>query len=111
MLAEDVDQLARADAVSATRFVAFGGDPVLQPGEKLVAADQSQRKAALPPWACTGLVLLDSRVVAAWGRSKGRLTILPLTPLNPDDTRRIEAEALRMPVPGAATETLWIEAR
>ena len=110
VLAEDVDELARADAVSATRFVAFGGDPVLQPGEDIVAAAQSHRKAALPPWACTGLVLLDSRVVAAWGRSKGRLTILPLTQLNLDDKRRIEAEAHRMPIPGAATETRWREA-
>lgn len=110
VLAEDADQLARADAVSATRFVAFGGDPVLQPGEDLVAADRSHRKAALPPWACTGLVLLDSRVAAAWGRIKGRLTILPLAPLNPDEKRRIEAEAHRMPIPGAATETLWREA-
>ena len=110
VLAEDVDQLARANAVSATRFVAFGGDPVLQPGEELVAADRSHRKAALPPWACTGLVLLDGRVVAAWGRSKGRLTILPLARLNPDDKRRIEAEADRMPIAGAATETLWREA-
>lgn len=109
VLAEDVDHLARAKPVSTARFVAFGGDPVLQPGEQLVAAARSQRKAALPAWACTGLVLLDSRVVAAWGRSQGRLTILPLAPLNPDDTRRIEAEAIRMPIPGAATETLWKE--
>ncbi len=56
VLAEDAERLARVEPVSAVRLVAFGGDPVLQPGEQIVAVDRSCRKAALPPWACTGLV-------------------------------------------------------
>lgn len=107
VLAEDAEQLARAKPVSAARLVAFGGDPVLQPGEAIVAADRSQRKAALPPWACTGLVLLDGETVAAWGRSQGRITILPLAPLGRDRRHQIEAEALGMPIPGAAARVLW----
>ena len=107
VLAEEADRLARAEALSATRFVAFGGDPVLQPGEDTVAADRSHRKAALPPWACTGLVLLGGDVVAAWGRSQGRVTILPLASLGNERRHEIEAEALRMPIPGAAPEVLW----
>ncbi len=111
VLAEDAEQLAQTKPVSAVRFVAFGGDPVLQPGEDIVAAERSHRKAALPRWACTGLVLLDGDVVAAWGRSQGRVTILPLASLDHERRRAIEAEALQMPIPGTATEALWRESR
>lgn len=111
VLAETADDLAGAKPVSAVRFVAFGADPVLQPGEDVVAADRSHRKGALPPWACTGLVLLDGAVAAAWGRSQGRLRILPLAPLSDNQRQQIEAEALRMPIPGAAPEVLWKDNR
>ena len=111
VLAEAAEDLAGAKPVSAVRFVAFGGDPVLQPGEDVVAADRSHRKAALPPWACTGLVLLDGDVAAAWGRSQGRLTILPLASLSDNQRQHIEAEALRMPIPGTAPKVLWKEKR
>ena len=86
------------------RFVAFGGDPVLQPGEDVVAVDRSHRRAALAPWACTGLVLLDGAVVAAWGRSGGRVTILGLASLDGERRRTIEAEASGMPT---ANEVVW----
>jgi hypothetical protein len=111
VLAEDVEHLARAKPVSAVRFVAFGGDPVLQPGEGIVASERSHRKAALPPWACTGLVLLDGDVVASWGRTRGRITIFPLASFDRERRHEIEAEALRMPIPGAEPEAFWRESR
>jgi len=52
-------------------------------------------------------VLLGGDVVAAWGRSQGRVTILPLASLGNERRHEIEAEALRMPIPGAAPEVLW----
>lgn len=111
LLAEDAERLARAEPVFAVSFVAFGGDPVLQPGEEIVAHDRSHRRAALPPWACSGLVLLDGVVVAAWGRRQRRVTILPLAPLGHELRHRIEAEALRMPSLGNEPEVLWRERR
>ncbi len=107
VLAEDAERLERAKPASGARFVAFGGDPVLQPAEQIVAADRSLRKAALPPWACTGLVLLDSAVVAAWGRSQGRVTILPLASLDCRGRRQIEAEAQGFPLPGDTPDVVW----
>jgi hypothetical protein len=84
----------------------LGGDTVLQPGEDVVAADRSHQKAALPAWACTGLVLLGSDVVASWGRSRGRVTILALTSLDGRQRRTIEAEAVGMPLP-ERPDVLW----
>ncbi len=111
LLAEDAERLARAEPVFAVSFVAFGGDPVLQPGEEIVAHDRSHRRTALPPWACSGLVLLDGAVVAAWGRRQRRVTILPLAPLGHGLRHRVEAEALRMPSLGNEPEVLWRERR
>ena len=107
LLAEDGDRLAGAEPVEGVRFVAFGGDPVLQPGEDTVAAERSNWRAALPSWASMGIVLLDGQVVAAWGRSQGRITILPLTSLTHEERHAIEAEAVAMPIPGAPTEAVW----
>ncbi len=111
VLAEDAEGLTRAEPSSAVRFVAFGGDPVLQPGEDVVAADPSHRKAALPAWACTGLVLLGGEVVASWGRSQGRVTILALASLDEQQSQAIEAEALGMPLPDGAPDVDWRKAR
>ncbi len=107
MLADDAERLAHAEPVIGVRFIAFGGDPVLQPGEVIVAADRSHRKAALPPWACTGLVLLDAAVVASWGRSQRRVTIHPLSSLDRTRQDQIEAEALRMPIAPAGPDVVW----
>ncbi len=107
VLAEDAEALTQAKPPSAVRFVAFGGDPVLQPGEDVVAADPSHRKGALPPWACTGLVLLGSDVVASWGRSQRRVTILALASLDQQQRHTIEAEARAMPLPDGAPDVLW----
>ncbi|HEV2786528.1 MAG TPA: crosslink repair DNA glycosylase YcaQ family protein [Solirubrobacteraceae bacterium] len=111
ILAEDADELARAEPVAAVRFVAFGGDPVLQPGEDVVAADRSARRAAMPPWAATGLVLIDGEPVAAWGRSHGRITILARAAPARERRPEIEAEALGMPLPGGAPQIVWRELR
>jgi hypothetical protein len=111
LLAPDADPLAGAEPVAGVRFVAFGADPVLQPGEDLVASDPSHRRAALPPWASMGLVLLDGEIVAAWGRSQDLITILRLASLGRERRREIEAEALGMPIPGATTNVLWRERR
>ena len=63
--------------------------------------------APFPPWACTGLVLLDGEPVAAWGRREGRITILALASLDDESRHEIEAEALGMPVPGTRSQVLW----
>ncbi|MBA3749037.1 MAG: hypothetical protein H0W96_16325 [Solirubrobacterales bacterium] len=80
---------------------------MLQPGEEIVAGDRRHRRAALPPWACSGLVLLDGEVVAAWGRTRGRITILPLAPLDREQMHRMQAEAAGMPTPGNEPEVRW----
>ena len=109
VLAEDVEALETAEPVTGVRFLAYGGDPVLQPGEDVVAADPAHRRAAQPPWASTGLVLLDGEPVAAWGRRAGRITVLPLKSLAGESRHEIETEALGMPVPNAQTQVQWRE--
>ena len=91
--------------------MAFGGDPVLQPGEDVVAAERSHRRAALPPWASMGLALLDGEVAAAWGRARGRITILALSSLDRRARDAIEAEALAMPGPAPGWEVAWRDRR
>ena len=111
VLAEDAEQLARAQPVRGARLVAFGGDPVLQPGEDVVAAERSHRRAGLPPWASMGLALLDGEVAAAWGRARGRITILALSSLDRRARDAIEAEALAMPGPAPGWEVAWRDRR
>ena len=95
VLAADCERLAGAEPVAGIRLLSFGGDPVLQPGEDVVSPGIA--RAALPPWACTGLALCDGRIVAAWGRSSGRITLLALTQLGREHSRAIERAAARLP--------------
>ena len=76
ILEENAERLAEAEPTSEARFVAFGADPVLQPGEDVVASHRAHRRAAPPPWASTGLVLLEGEPVAAWGRRRARSRLL-----------------------------------
>ncbi|MDP1820070.1 MAG: crosslink repair DNA glycosylase YcaQ family protein [Acidimicrobiales bacterium] len=107
LLAADGEQLSAATAVSGYRFVAFGGDPVLQPGEDIVVPDRSFQRAALPRWASLGLVLRDGRAVASWGRKAGRCTLFPFRPLHSEAEAAIEGEASQMPLRGSSMQVLW----
>lgn len=107
LLTADVDHLVRATPVGGVRLLAFGGDPVLQPGDHVVLAGPGHRRQALPPWSSTGVVLSEGRVVAAWGRRQGRVSVLPLASLSPAEVEAIEEEVSTMPVPGGRASVVW----
>jgi hypothetical protein len=67
----------------------------------------AHRRSALPPWASTGLALLDGEPVACWGRSQRRVTLLALTPLDAEQRGAIQREAESMPIPGTTTRVAW----
>jgi len=105
LVAADAERLSSATPVCGLRLLAFGGDPVLQPGDEIVIADQ--RRANLPRWACSGLALLDGEPVASWGRSGQRITLTGLRQLDHDLAVRLEQEALGVPNPQPIREAMW----
>lgn len=107
VLAPDVETLLAAEPVAGVRFLAFGGDPVLQPGDDVVLAENPHRRSALPPWASMGLILVDARVVGSWGRSGSRIGILAFLPLSPRSRDDIEREALSLPATGPPPSVVW----
>jgi hypothetical protein len=105
LLADDGERLVAAEPVAGIRFLPFGGDPVLQRGNE-IELGHAARRAALPPWASTGLVLADGDVVASWGRRQGRITLF--APASLGDARRgeIEEEAATAPF-GSGKSSVW----
>jgi hypothetical protein len=98
----DADTLVAAEAVSGTRLVPFGGDPVLQPGY-----EGWPRRDELPPWACSGLALLGGDAVAGWGRRGHRVTLLALRTLSPRQRDEVEREASSLPLDAAEVDVTW----
>jgi hypothetical protein len=48
-------------------------------------------------------VILDGELAGAWGRRGGRIDVLVATRLSAEKRAAVTAEALSMPIPGAAT--------
>jgi hypothetical protein len=107
VLADDADDLMAAEPVAGTRLLAFGGDPVLQPGTDVLPSEAGRRREELPPWASTGLVLADGEPVASWGRRQSRVTLFPFLPLGVRREDEIEREARSLPVHGAPVRVAW----
>jgi hypothetical protein len=102
LLAADADALAAAEPLEGTRLVPFGGDPVLQPGY-----EGWPRREGLPPWACSGLAVVDGEAVAAWGRRGQRVTLMALGALSARQCDEVEREASSLPVTAARVEVMW----
>jgi hypothetical protein len=107
MLARDAEDLAIAAPVAGVRLLPFGADPLLQPGNEVLHLEAAYRRGALPPWASTGLAVIDGEAVASWGRSGRRVRIFSLTELEPQRREAIQCEAESMPFPGPGTEVVW----
>ena len=107
VLAPDVETLLAAKPVAGVRFLAFGGDPVLQPGDDVVLVENSHQRSALPPWASTGLILVDAKVMGSWGRSGSRISIFAFLPLSTRSRDDIEREALFLPATGPPPSVVW----
>lgn len=105
LLAADAQRLSSAAPVSGIRLLAFGGDPVLQPGDERVMSDH--RRDRLPRWACAGLALHDGEPVASWGRSGQRMTLTALADLDHAVRVALEEEARAVPNPQPIREALW----
>jgi hypothetical protein len=120
VLTSHIDALKEARSVKSVRFLPFGGDPVLQPGDPtigVVRAVKGQSQLVLggeafdlPRWAVGGAVLFNEDVVAAWGRTQGKVQIMPLRRLSDSERDQIDAEAGRLPIPNVdSISIIWRE--
>jgi hypothetical protein len=102
VLPEQVDDLLRGPAAEGVRLL-------VQPDLRLLGRD---RTGLLPGPGLRALdpaldghhphgVLVDGRLVGAWGRRGGAVDVRLSTPVPVSTREAIEAEALSMPVPGA----------
>ena len=110
LAAADAERLAAATPVSGVRLLAFGADPVLQPGHATFA-DPVHERDALPRWACSGLAIVDGEVAASWGRTAPRITFCALRHLGRADRDELGAHALAMPNPQPIREVVWRDRR
>lgn len=112
VLPERLDDLVRGPAAEGVRLL-------VQPDLRLLGRDRS---GLLPGPGLRGLdpaldahhphgVLVDGRLVGAWGRRGGEVDVRLSAPVPRRTRGAIEAEALAMPVPGARMQVVVMPAR
>src|SRR5262245_26493413 len=75
---------------------------LLQGADRELLVPEAERRAAL--WTSRvwpGAVLVAGEIVGTWRRSQAKLTIQPWQRLSPGQREAVEAEAARLPLPGA----------